>query len=56
VSDPDGSIGKLYGVPFGTYHQRQTIVIGADGNVRKVYRKVDVGTHAQEILADLGAA
>jgi peroxiredoxin Q/BCP len=55
VSDPDGSIGKKYGVPFESYHQRQTFVIGADGKVRKVYRKVDVKVHAQEILADLGA-
>jgi len=55
VSDPDGSIGKKYGVPFASYHQRQTFVIGADGKVSKVYRKVDVTTHAQEILADLSA-
>jgi peroxiredoxin len=34
-------------------HQRQTVVIGADGNVRKVYRKVDVGVHAQQILDDV---
>ena len=53
VSDPDGSIGKRYGVPFEGYHQRQTVVIGKDGKVAKVYRKVDVGVHAQEILADL---
>jgi peroxiredoxin Q/BCP len=53
VSDPDGTIGKKYGVPFEGHHQRQTIVIGADGKVRKVYRKVDVGVHAQEILADV---
>ena len=53
VSDPDGSIGKKYGVPFQGHHQRQTIVIGADGKVRKVYRKVDVTMHAQEILADV---
>jgi len=56
VSDPDGAIGKLYGVPFEGYHKRQTIVIGADGKVRKVYRKVDVAVHAQEILGDLGAS
>jgi|HubBroStandDraft_2_1064218.scaffolds.fasta_scaffold298307_2 peroxiredoxin Q/BCP len=55
VSDPDGAIGKLYGVPFEGYHKRQTIVIGADGKVLKVYRKVDVSVHAQEILGDLGA-
>jgi peroxiredoxin Q/BCP len=55
VSDADDSIGKKYGVPFESYHQRQTFVIGADGKVKKVYRKVDVKVHAQEILADLGA-
>jgi peroxiredoxin Q/BCP len=56
ASDPDGSIGKLFGVPFEGYHQRQTIVVGPDGNVRKVYRKVDVSQHAQQILDDLTRA
>lgn len=53
ASDPDGSIGKKFGVPFEGYHHRQTFVIGADGIVRKVYRQVDVTTHAQQILGDL---
>jgi peroxiredoxin Q/BCP len=56
VSDPDGTIGRKYGVPFEGVHKRQTIVIGPDGKITKVYRKVDVATHAQEILGDLGAA
>jgi peroxiredoxin Q/BCP len=56
VSDPDGAIAKLYGVGFEGHHHRETIVIGADGNVRKVYRQVDVGVHAQQILEDLQAA
>jgi peroxiredoxin Q/BCP len=54
VSDPHGDIAKLFGVPFTTVHRRQTVVVGADGNVRKVYRAVDVAVHAQEVLADLG--
>ena len=53
VSDPDGSIGRSYGVPFEGRHRRQTIVIGPDGKVRKVYRTVDVTIHAQQILDDL---
>jgi thioredoxin-dependent peroxiredoxin len=53
ATDPDGSIGKLFGVPFSSYHKRQTIEIGPDGNVRKVYRTVDVTTHAQQVLDDL---
>jgi peroxiredoxin Q/BCP len=53
VSDPDGTIGHSYGVPFHTHHARQTFVIGPDGNVRKVYREVDVTVHAAQILADV---
>jgi hypothetical protein len=53
VSDPDGIIGKSYGVPFQGHHQRETFVIGADGNVRKAYRQVDVSVHSQQILGDL---
>ncbi len=53
LSDPDGKIGDSYGVPFAGHHQRQTFVIGADGNVLKVYRKVDVTLHADQVLADL---
>ncbi len=53
VSDPDGSIGRSYGVPFEGRHRRQTIVIGPDGKVRKVYRTVDVTVHAQQVLDDL---
>jgi peroxiredoxin Q/BCP len=55
VSDPDGKLAKLFGVPVnGTFMARQTIVIGADGNVKKIYRTVDVTKHAAEISADLG--
>jgi peroxiredoxin Q/BCP len=54
VSDPDGKIGASYGVPFSGHHARQTFVIGADGNVARVYRKVDVTAHAAQVLVDLG--
>jgi peroxiredoxin Q/BCP len=53
VSDPDGAIGKKYGVPFERVHKRQTVVVGADGKVIRVYRTVDVAVHAQEVLGDL---
>ena len=53
VSDPDGKIGGTYGVPFEGHHQRQTFVVGADGTVLKVHRKVDVTMHAAQILEDL---
>ncbi|HEX3771079.1 MAG TPA: peroxiredoxin [Polyangiaceae bacterium] len=53
LSDPDGKIGATYGVPFQGHLQRQTFVIGPDGKVAKVYRKVDVTVHASQILEDL---
>ncbi len=53
VSDADGAIAKSYGVPFQGYTGRQSFVIGKDGNVKKIYRTVDVTAHAQQILADV---
>ena len=54
VSDPDGTIAKSFGVPNnGGFLARHTIVIGPDGNVKKVYRSVDVSKHAAEVLADV---
>lgn len=54
VSDPEGAIADAYGVPNnGGFFARQTIVIGADGNVKKIYRSVDVSRHAAEVLADV---
>ncbi len=54
VSDPNGDLAKAYGVPFSDgYAGRQSFVVGADGKLKKVYRKVDVTAHAQEIAADV---
>lgn len=54
ISDADGSIAKAYGVPSNAgFLGRQTFVIGSDGNVKKIYRSVDVSKHASEILADV---
>ena len=54
VSDPKGLLAAKYGVPstdtlVGRFLNRQTVVIGADGNVKKIYRNVDVTKHAQEL-------
>jgi peroxiredoxin Q/BCP len=54
ISDADGTIAKAYGVPSTAgFLGRQTFVIGADGNVKKIYRSVDVTKHAAEILGDI---
>ena len=53
VSDPKNELGAKFGVPFTVFHSRQSFVIGPDGNVKKIYRKVDVGVHDKEILGDV---
>jgi len=53
VSDPNGDLAKAFGVPMkDSYIARQSFVVGADGNVKKIYRKVDVTVHAKEIMGD----
>jgi peroxiredoxin Q/BCP len=54
VSDTAGTIAQAYGVDdaYGVL-ARDTIVIGADGRVKKVYRSVDVTKHVAQVLADL---
>lgn len=57
VSDPKGEIAAKYGVPMEsakgmTYIKRQSFVVAPDGTLKKIYRKVDVTVHAQEIAQD----
>ncbi len=62
LSDPDHTTAEAYGVwvektMYGKKHmgvERSTFVIGADGNVTKVMRKVDPETHAEDVLRALG--
>jgi thioredoxin-dependent peroxiredoxin len=50
--DQDGAIARAFGVPMTMgYHSRQTILVGKDGKVKKIWRKVTPQGHAQEILA-----
>lgn len=60
--DPEGAMSttyESYGLKkfMGKEYMgimRQTFVIGTDGRIEKIYRKVKPETHAQEVLADLG--
>jgi len=57
--DPDRSIARAYGadngIPILGLDRRVTYVIGEDGHILKVYPSVDPGTHAKQIIHDLGA-
>jgi peroxiredoxin Q/BCP len=54
VSDGKGELAKKFGVDSTLgFMKRQSFVIGPDGNVKKIYRSVDVSVHAQQIQDDL---
>jgi thioredoxin-dependent peroxiredoxin len=57
--DPDKKIAAAYGadngIPILGLDKRITYVIGVDGRIEAVYPQVDPGTHASEIIRDLGA-
>lgn len=57
--DSDKKIAQAYGVQAmqmngQEYATRDTIVIGKDGKVKKILRKVDPKSHAAELLGILG--
>jgi peroxiredoxin Q/BCP len=57
--DPGNKIAKAYGadngIPILGLDHRVTYVIDEGGHILKVYPQVDPGTHATEIIHDLGA-
>ena len=61
LADPGHEVAEAYGVwvekrMYGTKYmgvERSTFVIGADGNVAKVLRKVNPESHASDVLAAL---
>src|SRR5947209_13250755 len=63
LADPEHEVAEQYGVwaekkNYGKTYMgivRSTFVIGADGNVTKVMRNVKPDTHADDVLAALGA-
>jgi peroxiredoxin Q/BCP len=55
VVDGDKSVTKAFGVPSnGEYASRQTFLIGADGKIKKVWRNVNPGEHAKQLLEAAG--
>lgn len=61
LSDQTADISKMYGVwkEKNLYGRRTwgiartTYLIGADGRIKKIYKKVDTKRHAEQILEDL---
>lgn len=63
LSDPDHTVAEAYGAwgvkrMYGKEYEgvlRTTFVIGPDGRVERVYRKVRPDGHAVQVLSDLSA-
>lgn len=63
LSDETADIAKMYGVwkEKNLYGRRTwgvartTYWIGADGRIRKIWKKVDTARHAEDVLAELGS-
>ncbi|MGE3912803.1 MAG: thioredoxin-dependent thiol peroxidase [Chloroflexota bacterium] len=61
LADPGAEIAQKYGVwveknMYGKKYmgvERTTVVIGKDGNIKKVFPKVSVDGHVEEVLAAL---
>jgi peroxiredoxin Q/BCP len=55
ISDKDKRVSTAYGVlkDIGLSTNRVTFIIGKDGKVAKVFPKVDVSKHTEEIVATL---
>jgi thioredoxin-dependent peroxiredoxin len=56
LADPEHKLAEPYGVgrEGKRSYERSTFVIDADGNVRKIMRRVSPDTHAKDVLAALG--
>ncbi len=59
LSDSGGKVAKAYGSLGGfgpiRYAKRHTFIIGPDGRIAQVWRKVDPGAHSGELLEALRA-
>jgi len=63
LADETADVAKMYGVwkEKNLYGRRTwgvartTFLIGADGRVKKIYKKVSTDTHGADVLADLRA-
>ncbi len=51
LSDPKGTVAGTFGIRPGV---RQSVLIDKDGNFKKIYTKVSVKTHAEDVLNDVG--
>ncbi|HEU4584050.1 MAG TPA: peroxiredoxin [Polyangiaceae bacterium] len=57
VVDADRKVTTAFGVPVrgGEFAARQTFLVGADGNIKQIWREVTPAEHAKQVLDAAGA-
>jgi peroxiredoxin Q/BCP len=53
LSDRDKLAAKAYGTKSRLWAKRVTFVIDGEGKIEKIYKKMNVNTHAGKILDDI---
>src|SRR6185437_5399080 len=56
LADTQGKLADEYGIgsiPIIGLFKRQSVLIGPDGRVLKIYKDVDPGTHSRQVLQDI---
>ena len=53
LSDNTKAVAKLYGADGAMWPKRVTFLIDKNGIIQKIYEKINVNTHAAEILDDI---
>ena len=53
MSDSKKEVAKQYGAAGTAWPKRMTFIIDEKGKIFKIYDKVNVNTHAEQILDDL---
>jgi|TARA_Y100001001_G_scaffold48428_1_gene44424 peroxiredoxin len=53
LSDSKKEVAKQYGAAGMAWPKRMTFIIDKNGKIEKIYNKLNVNTHAEQILDDL---
>jgi len=53
LSDRNKTVAKSYGASGIFVPRRMTFIINSDGKIEKIYKKVNINTHAETILKEI---
>ena len=53
LSDTDAAVAKAYGIYNGRFSNRVTFIIDKKGKIAYIFKKVNVGSHGQDLVKKL---